>query len=112
MDYIIFMVSIQSPILYVLWRFFQKQNTENKKLVRSLKKQNEHIAHFMDTLKMSIERISEDIYGKGKINSRFFEIEKNYSSLKEKIYDMETYTGLNNADSYSPSPVLKEKDFI
>ena len=66
----------------------------------------------MDTLKTSIERISEDIYGKGKINSRFFEIEKNYAQLKDKIYDMETYTGLNNSESYSASPVLKEKDFI
>ena len=112
MDYLIFMITIQGPFLYLGWRLFQKQNTENKQLNRSLKKQNEHIANFMDTLKMSIERISEDLYGQGKINSRFFEIEKNYKQLKDKIYDMETYTGLNNSEKYSPSPVLKEKDFI
>ena len=110
MDYIIFMATIQSPFLYLIWRFFRIQNSENKNLIRALKQQNEHRAYFIDTLKMSIERISEDLYGKGKINSRFFEIEKNYTSLKNKINDMEVYTGLNNSEPYSP--VLKEKDFI
>lgn len=116
MDYIIFMATIQLPFLYVIWKFFNQQLIRNEDSVNLLKKQNEHIARFMDTLKMSLERISEDLYGKGKINTRFFEIERNYKELQKKFSDMEFYTGLNSGEvKKEPVPMsedVSEKDFV
>ena len=62
---------------------------------------------------MSLERISEDLYGKGKINSRFFSLERNLQEFKAKLEDMEIYTGLNNTKTeFSPPSLLKDKNFI
>lgn len=114
MDYIIFMASIQAPFLYLIWRLFQKNSLTTRKELKSLRKQNEHIVNFMDTLKLTFEKMSEDIYGTGKVNSRIFEIEKNLKSLKNQLKDMELYTGLNTSSSsledFKSSP-LKDKDF-
>ncbi len=80
----------------------------------SLKKQNEHIANFMDTLRMSVEKISEDVYGNGKVNSRMFYMEKELNELKTRIRQMELYTGLRSSDkleSLSSSSTLKDKSF-
>jgi len=80
------------------------EQNENRKTLRTLKKQQEHVSHFIDTLKMSLERMSEDLYGAGKVNARFFKLEKNLKDIEEKLIDMEIYTGLNNkkASSFSP----------
>ena len=114
MEYIMFMATIQAPFLYLIWRFFQKEQSEHRQALRSLRKQNQHISHFMDTLKMSLERVSEDLYGKGKINTRFQNLEKKILNFQSKLEDMELYTGLNNPKSkeFSPNPVLKDKNFI
>ena len=108
------MATIQIPFLYLIWRFFHRRQSEYKQTLRTLKKQNEHISRFMDTLKMSLERISEDLYGKGKINSRFQDLEGKVLKFQSKLEDMELYTGLTNtkAKEFSPSPVLKDKSFI
>ena len=114
MDYIIFLITIQVPFLYLIWRLFQKNSLEGREELKSLRKQNEHIVNFMDTLKMSFEKMSEDIYGNGKVNSRLFEMEKNIKSLQKQFRDMELYTGLktntSSLDDLS-SPSLKDKDF-
>ena len=116
MEYIIFLVTIQGPFLYLIWKTYQKHSGELKENIRHLKKQNEHIANFMDTLRMSLEKISEDIYGKGEVNARFFQIEKNLKDLKKSFRDIEVYTGLNPAnqslEELSSTPSLKDKDFI
>ena len=109
MDYIIFMITIQAPFLYLIWRLFQKNSLETREELKSLRKQNEHIVNFMDTLKLSFEKMSEDIYGNGKVNSRLFEIEKNFKTLQKQFQDMELYTGLNThpqslEDISSPNP--------
>ena len=83
--------------------------------LQMLKNQNEHIANFMDTLRMSVEKISEDIYGNGKVNSRMFQIEKEIKELKSRFQQMEMYTGLsannNPIENLSSTSSLKEKDF-
>lgn len=115
MEYIMFMVSIQTPFLYFIWRLFHKEQKEHRQALRSLKKQNEHISRFMDTLKMSLERVSEDLYGAGKISARFKNLEDNILNFQSKLEDMEIYTGLNNtpeSKEFSPSPILKDKSFI
>ena len=114
MEYIIFMVTIQIPFLYIIWRFFHKERFEQRQDLRNLKKQKEHISRFMDTLKMSLERVSEDLYGTGKINTRFQDLEKQILNFQSKLEDMELYTGLNNVKpkEFSPSPILKDKSFI
>ena len=108
------MATIQIPFLYLIWRLFHKEQFEHKQTLRTLKKQNEHISRFMDTLKMSLERISDDLYGKGKINSRFQELEGKVLTFQSKLEDMELYTGLTNSKvkEFSPAPVLKDKSFI
>lgn len=115
MEYIIFLVTIQLPFLYLIWKFFQKRNMEINNVLRNLKKQNEHIANFMDTLRMSVEKISEDLYGQGKVNARMFKIEKNIQDIKENLRQMELYTGLNTNSQtikdLSDSASLQEKDF-
>jgi len=112
MEYIMFMVTIQFPFLYLIWRLFHKEQYEHKQTLKTLKKQNENITRFIDTLKMSLERVSEDLYGKGKINSRFEDLESKVLDFQSKLEDMELYTGLTNSKGFSPSPVLKDKSFI
>ena len=115
MDYIIFMATIQAPFLYLIWRLFQKNSLTIREELKGLKKQNEHIVNFMDTLKMSFEKMSEDIYGNGKVNSRLFEIEKQIKAFQKKLEDMELYTGLNtnsqSLEDFSSSASLPDKDF-
>ena len=115
MEYIIFLLTIQAPFLYFMWKIFQHSGAETSRNMRNLKKQNEHIANFMDTLRMSVEKMSEDIYGNGKVNSRMFQIEKEIKELKKCFHQMELYTGLrtNNQtlEELSSSSSLKEKDF-
>lgn len=115
MEYIIFLLTIQCPFLYLIWRLFQSRDLETRASLRAFKKQNEHIANFMDTLRMSVEKISEDIYGRGKVNARMFQIEKEAREMKKRLNQMELYTGLNSSnktlDELSADPSLKEKDF-
>lgn len=115
MEYIIFLSTIQLPFLYLIWKFTQKHTLKVNRNMKILKKQNEHIANFMDTLRMSVEKISEDIYGNGKVNSRMFEMENEIQELKKCFQQMEIYTGLNTRGSVlenlSSSGSLKGKDF-
>ena len=113
-QYIMFMITIQTPFLYLIWRLFQKEQQEQRLTLRKIKKQNEHITRFIDTLKMSLEKVSEDLYGSGTINTRFNELEKKTSNFQAKLEDMELYTGLNNINTKesTPSPILKDKSFI
>ena len=108
------MLTIQAPFLYLIWRLLQKNSSSIRQELKSLRKQNEHIVNFMDTLKLSFEKMSEDIYGNGKVNSRIFEIENNIKALKKQLKDMELYTGLktssNSLEDFSSAP-LKDKDF-
>ena len=115
MEYIIFLCTIQLPFLYLIGKIFQKQNSKMGRNLRALKKQNEHTANFMDTLRMSVEKISEDIHGNGKVNTRMFQLEKEIKELKDCFRQMELYTGLNtNRKSLEDlaSPHLRGKDFI
>ena len=81
-----------------------------------LKTQIEHTTKFMDTLAMSIEKMSQDIYRDGKVGSKIAYIEKEVDTMKNRFKQIEIYTGLsleNNAmDDISSSSPLKEKDFI
>ena len=109
MEYIMFMATIQAPFLYLIWRLFHKEQSEHRQALRNLKKQNEHISRFMETLKMSMEKVSEDLYGKGKINTRFQDLEKKVLHFESKLEDMELYTGLSNTKprAFFPFPYLK-----
>ena len=115
MDYIIFMATIQAPFLYLIWRLFQKNSLEIREELKNLRKQKEHIVNFMDTLKLSFEKMAEDVYGNGKVNSRLFEMENHLKTLQKQFQDMELYTGLNTSansvEDLSSSASLKDKDF-
>ncbi|MCY4321068.1 MAG: hypothetical protein OXC37_01485 [Bdellovibrionaceae bacterium] len=115
MEYIIFMITIQSPFLYLIWRLFQKNSLQIREELKNLRKQNEHIVNFMDTLKLSFEKMSEDIYGNGKVNSRIFQIETSLKNMQKQFKNMELYTGVNTSESslenLQSSSYLKEKDF-
>ena len=114
MDYIIFLLTIQAPFLYLIWRLFEKNSFTVRQELKSLRKQNEHIVNFMDTLKLSFEKMSEDVYGNGKVNSRIFKIENELKAFKKQLQDMELYTGLNTSsnslEDFSSAP-LKDKTF-
>ena len=115
MEYIIFLLTIQLPFLYIIWKLVQKQTSEMGRNMRVLKKQKEHIANFMDTLRMSVEKISEDVYGNGKVNSRMFQMERDITELKKCFQQMEIYTGLKTRssvlDDLTSSSHLKDKEF-
>ena len=117
MTYIIFLVTIQAPFLYFIWKIFQKRGSKLNKNLQILRKQNEHIANFMDTLRMSVERISKDLYDQtGSVYSRSSEIEKEIQEIKKKFQQLEVYTGLNTSRTLeeinsSPEAYLKDKDF-
>ena len=116
MAYIIFLVTIQTPFLYLIWKLFQRQSLKNNRNVQILKKQNEHIANFMDTLRLSVEKISDDIYSqKGLIPSRLNPIEKDIKELRGRVRQLELYTGLNAKipieKEISSSNFIKDKDW-
>ena len=115
MEYIIFLVTIQLPFVYMIWRWFQKYRFENLKALRESKERMDHVASFMDTLRVSVEKISEDIYGKGQVSTRMFNIEKEVKELKKHFHHIEVYTGLgdgtNPLDELSSRTGLKEKSF-
>ena len=116
MAYIIFLITIQSPFLYFIWKLFQRQSLKSNRNLQILRKQNEHIANFMDTLRLSVEKISDDIYNKkGAFPSRLENIEGEIKDIKENLRQMELYTGLNTKtlieEEINSSPFIKDKDF-
>ena len=113
MEYIIFLITMQVPFLYMIWKMNQKHSSKINSNMRVLKKKHEYITNFMDTLRMSIEKISEDIYGSGKVNSRMFRIEKELQELKKGFREMEIYTGLqthHNSTEDLPSNPLEDRE--
>ena len=104
MEYILFLITIQGPFVYLIWKLFSLSGKKNQELLKVMQDQQRHVANFLDTIRLSVEKISEDLYGSGKVNSRLFDIEKKISNLKKNLKDVELYTGLST--NYSS----KEKD--
>ena len=114
MDYIIFMLSIQLPFLYIVWKFYQKPFSKNQKEIQALKTQNRSLASFIETLKISIERISENISKGGKVDLKISNTEDEIKQLQKSIRQLEIYTGLSAEDKLPegfPASSLKGKDF-
>ena len=115
MDYIIFLVSIQLPFLYIVWKFYQKPFSKNQKKIQDLEKQNRNLASFVETLKMSIERISDNLSKGGKVDLKISQTEQELRQLQKNVRQLEIYTGLTAedklTDGFPPASSLKGKDF-
>lgn len=115
MAYIIFLLTIQAPFLYFIWKLFERQSLKLNRNLQILKKQAEHIANFMDTLRMSVEKISDDIYSKkGILPSKLEKMERELKEIKHRLQQVEVYTGLNTnnpIEDLGSSPFIKDKAF-
>ena len=114
MDYIVFLITIQIPFLYFVWKIFQARAEESRKDFHLLKKRTESIANFMDTLRLSVEKISEDIYRGGQVNTKMREMDKTITNLKRSLAELELYTGVSNSASALEelSSDNKPRDFV
>ena len=111
MEYILFLITIQGPFLYFIWIMFSRYRKNNNEEVKILKEQNRNIANFLDTVRLSVEKMSEDLYGNGKVNSRMFEIEKKIHTLRKDLKEVELFTGLSSNYSKEDSST-KDQNFI
>lgn len=117
MDYIIFFASIQIPFLYIIWKMLNNKSFKQQQNLQILQKQHAHIANFMDTLRLSIEKISEDIYGKdGFVNkTNWKKAEQEIKNIQAKIHELEIYTGVSTEskplESLIDSASLKDTRF-
>lgn len=112
MQYIIFMLTIQLPFIYLVWKFFKNYESKSFQAVKTLSTQTRKTAAVMDMLRMSLEKSTEDVY------SRLKAVEGKPELIESRIYQLEKYTGLrsnspsiNNPSVGSSLSSLDEKDF-
>ena len=77
--------------------------------LRSLNTQNERTSHIVDTLRLSLEKATDDIY------TRVRKLETEQEIIKGRLYQLEKYTGLRSnigsKDLYSSANSMRDKDF-
>ena len=112
MDYIVFLLTIQTPFLYLVWKIFQTRAKETRKDFHLLKRRTENIANFMDTLRLSVEKISEDIYREGQVNAKMRKMDGAIKDLKKSLAELELYTGMSDSALTEDMPSAgKPRDF-
>ena len=109
MEYFIFLITIQLPFCYLVWKFFQGHETRTASNLRILNTQSERMTHMIDTLRLSIEKSADDLYRRVK------KMETEQKLIKSRIYQIEKYTGLrsniNSPVEFPSSDSIQDKDF-
>ncbi|MGI9548627.1 MAG: hypothetical protein ACR2M7_01415 [Bdellovibrionales bacterium] len=108
MEYFIFLISIQFPFCYLIWKFFQMRSSRIARHIRTLNHQSERTIHLLETLRLSFEKSADDMY----IRMKKMEAEK--EMMKTRLQQLEKYTGLRSqahSNLLSSINSLQEKDF-
>ena len=117
MDYIIFLVTLQLPFIYLFWRFFKGHERRMNVNLRLFKKQIDQTNSLFETLRAisdkNRETLQETCKNLEEENAQLKLTIQRYNKIyEERLRELERCTGIN--PSLSPlasSPPLKGKDF-
>lgn len=107
MEFIVFLITIQLPFVYLVWRFFKSYESKVLKNLRISTAQNERMSHMIDTLRLSLEKSAEDIYKK------IGELKKEQDQQARRLNQLEEQTGLRVSlpEEITKQTSLQNKNF-
>ena len=100
MDYIIFLITIQAPFLYFIWKIFQTRQNRLLVVLRTLETRMGQTRNLLEALRLSLEKTAGDL------EKDMEKIRAAYALTAFRLKKLEKYTGLED-DS---SPVLRSGD--
>ena len=110
MDYVVFIVTLQIPFLYFLWKFFQGYETRTNLKLRMFQKNLKDLDNLYNATKMSHQKFKQDM------DAEIDSLKSEQVESKNHIQQLERYTGLRKS---SPVPTmewdgssLSNKDFL
>lgn len=103
MEYIIFLITIQIPFLYFIWKVFKTHQNRTHTNLRMLETRMGQIRNLVEALRLSTEKSSDDL------EKDMEKIRAIYALTSARINQLEKYTGLEEAGS-TPA-ILKNHDF-
>ena len=116
MDYIIFLVTLQLPFIYLFWRFFKSNEKRINTSLRIFKKQIDQTNSLFETLKAMSTKNRENLEKSCKsleeeINRLKVNVHRYNQFHEERFRQLERCTGISPSVSLNSSAFLKDKDF-
>ena len=103
MEYIIFLITIQVPFLYLIWKVFKTHQNRIHANLRMLETRMGQIRNLVEALRLSMEKSSDNL------EKDVEKIRAIYALTSARINQLEKYTGLG--EDQSASAILKNHDF-
>ena len=110
MSYIVFIVTLQVPFFYFLWKFFQSYESRSNIKLRMLQKDIKNSEGLYNAMRMAYQKTREDL------NAEVEFLKSELVVAKNHIQQLERHTGIRQS---SPVPTmewdsesLKDKDFV
>ena len=100
MDYIIFLITIQAPFLYFIWKIFQTRQNRLLATLRALETRMGQARNLLEAQRLSLEKTGGDL------EKDMEKIRAAYALTAFRMKRLEKYTGLED-DS---SPALRSED--
>lgn len=116
MEYIVFLVTLQLPFIYLFWRFFKRYedraNTNFRFLTKRINQTNslfETLRTMSDTNRASLKKNCEEL--EEETNRLKVTMHRYNQFYEERIKQLERCTGISPSASLSSSSFLKDKHF-
>ena len=103
MEYIIFLITIQTPFLYLIWKVFKTHQNRTHANLRMLETRMGQIRNLVEALRLSMEKSSDNL------EKDMEKIRAIYALTSARINQLEKYTGLDEAGSNHS--ILKDHNF-
>ena len=103
MEYIIFLITIQTPFLYFIWKVFKTDQKRTLANLRMLETRMGQIRNLVEALRLSMEKSSDDV------EKDMEKIRTIYALTNARLNQLEKYTGLG--EERPNSSLLKSHDF-
>lgn len=103
MEYIIFLITIQAPFLYFIWKMFQTRQARLLVSLRMLETRMGQMRSLVEALRLSTEKAIDNL------EKDVEKIRGVHALINIRLKQLEKYTGLRD-DLPSSSPV-KNEDF-
>ena len=110
MDYIVFIIALQIPFLYFLWKFFQTYESRVNIKLRMLQRKLDNTDSLHNAMRIAYQK------SKGDMSLEIDSLKSELITAKNHIQQLERHTGLRKS---SPIPTmewnsesLQNKDFI
>ena len=116
MNYIVFLVTLQLPFIYLFWRFFKGHEQRMNTNLQLFKKQIDQTNSLFETLRAISDKNRETLLE----SCRKLEEENTHLKVtiqrqnrfyEERLRELERCTGINPSLSPLASSFLKDKDF-